>query len=455
MKNQFKRNLVYLALLTTTTCELMAQDSTRMATEDKENTILKPFSKSPNYNTWSFGLNGGVIMPITVTNLTSDFSNFEYKIGYGGYIKKQLGHTFGLQADYLRGILKGNNGNSQSSLYRSYQTNINWSASLSANIILGNISWLHKRSFIQPYANVGGGILGYRNVVNTQTNQDIAFSDKDTRNFFIPVAVGTKFTLGSSVNLDLGYKMAFVETDKLDGFTSGATNDKFSYGYLGLEFALGRLSKPQLATHNPIVDMQKDYVAKYDDLKNQLEIEKAKMADEKAKMMAQQAKFLADTDADGVSDYFDKCANTPSGTKVDGSGCNLPSFTINKPADVKVYITEEDRKVVTDAIKNLEFDLGKATIRATSFEKLDRVANLLITKNFSIKLAGHTDNIGSNAANLKLSKDRAESIKAHLVEKGANPSRIEATGYGESQPIKTNKTAIGRQINRRVEFTLY
>ena len=76
-------------------------------------------------------------------------------------------------------------------------------------------------------------------------------------------------------------------------------------------------------------------------------------------------------------------------------------------------------------------------------------------KNFSLKLAGHTDNTGSDALNLSLSKDRAESIKAYLVEKGANASRIEATGYGESQPIATNKTAAGRQANRRVEFTLY
>ena len=56
---------------------------------------------------------------------------------------------------------------------------------------------------------------------------------------------------------------------------------------------------------------------------------------------------------------------------------------------------------------------------------------------------------------MKLSKDRAESIKAYLVSKGANPSRIEATGYGETQPIASNKTAAGRQQNRRVEFTLY
>ena len=121
----------------------------------------------------------------------------------------------------------------------------------------------------------------------------------------------------------------------------------------------------------------------------------------------------------------------------------------------KMEITEDDRRIVSEAFEDLEFDLGKSTIRLASNATLDKVAELLVNKNFSLKLAGHTDNVGSESANMKLSKDRAESLKAYLVSKGANPSRIEATGYGEAQPIDSNKTAEGRQKNRRVEFTLY
>ena len=164
-------------------------------------------------------------------------------------------------------------------------------------------------------------------------------------------------------------------------------------------------------------------------------------------------KDLADDDNDGVANKFDKCPGTAAGTVVDGSGCPLKA-----PAQVvreRVVVTEADRKVVDEAIKNLEFDLGKATIRSTSFATLDKVAALLVEKNFSLKLAGHTDNTGSMALNLKLSKDRAESVKAYLVSKGANASRIEATGYGPNQPIASNATAEGRQKNRRVEFTLF
>ena len=164
------------------------------------------------------------------------------------------------------------------------------------------------------------------------------------------------------------------------------------------------------------------------------------------------ADILKDSDGDGVADKLDKCPGTPAGTVVDGSGC--PLKTPEKVVE-KVVVTEADRKVVADAIKNLEFDLGKATIRQKSYATLNRVAALLIEKNFSLKLAGHTDNTGSKALNLRLSKDRAESVKAYLVSQGANASRIEATGYGMGQPIATNKTAAGRQQNRRVEFTLY
>jgi OOP family OmpA-OmpF porin len=69
--------------------------------------------------------------------------------------------------------------------------------------------------------------------------------------------------------------------------------------------------------------------------------------------------------------------------------------------------------------------------------------------------AGHTDNTGSMELNLRLSKERAEAVKAYLVSQGVNASRIEATGYGPNQPIASNATAAGRQENRRVEFTLF
>ncbi len=308
---------------------------------------------------------------------------------------------------------------------------------------------------IVPYLSLGGGIASYNpKMIAANGGAETDFKPEGSvKELYIPVGAGLKFKVSEGVNIDIGYRMNFVDGDNLDGYAFGPQKDKFSYAFGGLEFAFGKKGNPQMQMNNPVAQMRNEQLEGNQVL--QAAVDKALRESEQrnndkiAAMQAELAKFKEDSDGDGVSDYFDKCPGTPAGEKVDGTGCTLPA-----PPQV-IMVTEEDRRIVDDAIRNLEFDLGKATLRSTSFQSLDRVAEILTKKNFSLKLAGHTDNVGSDANNLKLSKDRAESVKAYLVSKGANPSRIEATGYGESQPITTNKTAAGRQKNRRVEFTLY
>jgi len=425
---------------------------------------VQPFSDGSAYRTWSFGLGAGIITPLTFVGGKQDYRGRGTQLGYSGYIKKQILHSFGLEADFLGGQIAGNGAptTAPTGPYASYSTQINWSAALQANITLANINWRHNQSAIQPYLTLGGGFMQFTPKVYNGSGARLALASNSTdfREFFIPVGLGFKFDIAPGVNLDLGYQMNFVNSDMVDGYAYGTTNDKFAYAHAGLEFALGSKSKPQLATHNPVSSMRYEYMVKAQNLQNQVDAEKAANAQLRSDLNntnsalsvtnANLAKLTVDTDGDGVPDLFDKCPNTPAGLKVDGSGCPLP-----KAENVKVYVTEEDKKIVKDAIANLEFDLGKATIREHSFASLNKVAELLVSKNFSLKLAGHTDNTGSAALNMRLSKDRAESIKSYLVSKGANASRIEATGYGMTQPIATNKTAEGRQQNRRVEFTLY
>jgi OOP family OmpA-OmpF porin len=430
---------------------------------------VQPFSPVSAFRTWSIGLNAGITSPYTFIGGKQDFRTRGTELGYGAYIKNQFTSTFGIEADYFGGKLSGSGAptGAATSPYGSFSTTFNWSAALAANITLANINWRHNQGNIQPYLTLGGGFMSFTpSVYNNAGSQVPVASTSTTFNeFFIPVGLGLKFDIGKGVNLDLGYQMNFVNSDFLDGYATGANtaNDKFSYAHAGLEFAFGGKSKPQLATHNPVSSMRYEYMTKAQTLQAELDAQKAEndrlrndlnaTNNNLATTNANLAKLTQDSDGDGVPDFFDKCPNTPAGTKVDGSGCPLP--VAKQPTETKVYITEEDRKVVKDAIANLEFDLGKATIRAHSFPSLNRVARLLVDKNFSLKLAGHTDNTGSSDFNMRLSKDRAESIKNYLVSQGANPSRIEATGYGETQPIATNKTAAGRQKNRRVEFTLY
>lgn len=417
---------------------------------------VKPFSGNDSYRTWSIGVNGGLLTPYTIFRGShEDYIHPQSELGYGAFIKNQILPSLGVQLNFLKGKVSGNT--SQDPTYTSYTTDLNYAFDLSANFTLANISWKTNKSAIQPYLTAGFGLSAYRPSFTLNTGST-AVVDHHIKNAYIPVGAGLKFNLSQGVNLDLGYQVNFVDGDNFDGFNVGTTNDKYSYAHIGLEFALGPKSKPQLATHNPVSSLRQEYLMEEQRLQTQVNEQKAlneqlrnDLNTTRTDLNAKLDKFTADSDGDGVPDFFDKCPATPAGTKVDGAGCPLP---VNKP-DVKVYVTEEDRKIVKEAIKNLEFDFGKATLRPRSFPSLDRVARLLTEKNFSLKLAGHTDNVGSTEANLKLSKARAESIKTYLVDKGANASRIEATGYGKSQPIATNKTAAGRQQNRRVEFTLF
>lgn len=405
-------------------------------------------------STWSIGVNAGVLSPISPLGGKNDFSNWKSNLGYGLYIKKQFTPYFSLRLDGVRGKLKGDNaepfksGVINSSAVSAFETDLTYSGSLNAVVNLFNIDMFKKESAVQLYTSVGAGIAGYK--VKTATGGALTEYDggKTQKDLIIPVGLGAKFKLADKLNLDLGWTINFVDDDNLDGVYRNG-NDKYNYAYAGLEFALGKAEK-QLAWHNPVALTYDEAVQAKQTagaLKGELDAQKA----ENAALKTQVNDLLKDTDGDGVADKLDKCPDTPTGTVVDGSGCPLK---IPAPVE-KVIITEADRKVVADAIKNLEFDLGKATIRQKSYATLNRVAGLLVEKNFSLKLAGHTDNTGSDALNMRLSKDRAESVKAYLVSQGANASRIEATGYGESQPIASNNTAAGRQQNRRVEFTLY
>lgn len=144
---------------------------------------------------------------------------------------------------------------------------------------------------------------------------------------------------------------------------------------------------------------------------------------------------LADYDRDGVPDERDQCANTLRGVKVDANGCAV-----------------EKQKVALD---NIQFDFNSARLRPSSSATLDDALRFLQGEpRVRLEIAGHTDNVGSDAANLKLSRERAEAVRSYLIAHGADSTRLSARGYGEAQPISSNDTEAGRQANRRVEMDI-
>ena len=134
----------------------------------------------------------------------------------------------------------------------------------------------------------------------------------------------------------------------------------------------------------------------------------------------------SDTDRDGVPDNLDKCSNTPARAEVGANGCWM--------------------------LKDI-FASGKADIGPDAYKQLDDVA-LILLKNSSMRLEiqGHTDDTGSAVSNQQLSEERARSVANYLIRKGVAADRLEWKGYGQTRPLESNKTAEGREQNRRVEL---
>jgi outer membrane protein OmpA-like peptidoglycan-associated protein len=142
-----------------------------------------------------------------------------------------------------------------------------------------------------------------------------------------------------------------------------------------------------------------------------------------------------DSDADGVPDPMDRCPGTAAGMQVDAVGCLPPS-----PAAPIV-------------LEGVSFLSGSDKLTLASQGPLDRVVVALRERpDLHVMIEGHTDNVGNRDANLRLSKARADAVRAYLVSKGIDARRLGTVGYGPDQPVAGNETAQGRAQNRRVQL---
>ncbi|MGQ0506209.1 MAG: OmpA family protein [Myxococcaceae bacterium] len=150
-----------------------------------------------------------------------------------------------------------------------------------------------------------------------------------------------------------------------------------------------------------------------------------------------------DNDGDGVPDTKDKCPNEYGSP--DEQGC---------PKQYKMVVVKKDRIEIKQQIK---FSTGSAKIIGKdSIAILDDIARAL-TDNPQIKkirIEGHTDSVGNDATNLKLSQNRANSVMSQLIKRRVDPARMEAVGFGETMAIGSNSTSAGRAENRRTEFNI-
>jgi len=138
-----------------------------------------------------------------------------------------------------------------------------------------------------------------------------------------------------------------------------------------------------------------------------------------------------DLDGDGVPDVADRCPNTPAGTAVDANGC---------PASAPVVL------------EGVTFVTGSAKLTLASQAPLDRAIAAIRGRTEKFVIEGHTDNVGNRDANIRLSKARADVVRAYFVSKGIPATQITTVGIGPDQPVASNDTPEGRAKNRRVQL---
>jgi OOP family OmpA-OmpF porin len=431
--------------------------------------------------------------------------SFPVQVGVGAHITRYLSPSFDV-------ALLGNYQNyrfvSDSRPFNSFTAKTGM-FDLGLKLKLNNGKILKEDFFIQPYLMGGGGFFVANSAGNYTTNTanrpvSGSFSSQ-TRKLEVFGLAGIRFRLSPSVGLDVTASQHYPFTDNVDNLNdpSKKLNDRFLVYSAGLTFALGKAKDadgdgvpdrkdkcPDTPTGVKVdlvgcpVDTDGDGVADYldkcPDVKGLANLQGCPDADgdgvadadDKCPNTPAGTKVDAsgcplDADGDGVADYLDKCPNTPQGVKVDANGCPLdrdgdgvPDFQDRcpdraGPASNKgcPEIKAEQKKILNEATKYINFDFNKATLKASSYPKLQQMVQILNEyPDYTLSIAGHTDSKGDDNYNLKLSYDRAASARAYMLSKGIPAERIEARGYGESKPIADNKTAAGQALNRRVDF---
>lgn len=422
--------------------------TTLASAQEASTSSAKVFGGRGQYRTWSVGVHGGVLAPVVLTGGANDFSNWDVNLGYGVSLRKQLGHAFGLEGNLFRGTLSGNNEKVGGSQFgrTNYETEIGYSVDLRGVVNVATVDFLRRENSVNFFVTAGMGLIAFApsGTLSNGTTFDwkgVAGSNRDkdyVKQAYIPVGAGVKFKVSDRVSFNLGYTMNFVDGDNVDAtYARQPSNDKFSYTTAGLEFSLGSASKPNLDWVNPLAMM-------YDELKDpslRQELEALKNRVSNIERSVEDMK--KDSDGDGVADMFDKCPGTPAGTKVDGSGCPLPAPTV----------VNNTQAVVTSVSgwEPIQFEYNSAVLKTEAYPILDKLSSLLRENNSKVTLSGYASSEGTAAYNMKLSRDRANSVKTYLVNSGVGASTITVKAFGEANPIASNDTEEGRIQNRRVQ----
>ena len=368
---------------------------------------------------WSLGVRGGGTYFRVSPNATEYVDNMSW--GIGGVLEYTINPLwgFGLSVDLLNfnrgdGIFGGDD-----MLGRTIDVGAFGSINLLNLLSPNRTGW--RRGGI--YATFGGGAAFYN--AEVVSNQDI---NVDGTGIFSMVGLGVEVPLGNTFALfgEGQFRSYALVNDQLGGLHS-FKNDAF-LANIGLRMKFNANRKDHVRNMRPVTP----------------EDEIAALRRDLRQVQDQANKTVSDVQ------NLDRRVND------DKRQQDAENQRLQREIDELKRQLEALKNQQTVVFSNIEFQFDSHELKPTSFATLDRIAaDLRNDSNWTkLILTGHTDNIGSNAVNQRLSVRRAETIKAYLVQQGVPANKIETVGRGAEQPIATNNTREGRQQNRRVEFQL-
>jgi len=457
-------------------------------------------------NKWGLGAHFGVME--YNGDYANQFYSFEQGYAVGASVSRYLNPSFDLMGHFFYDMA-----HSYDSWVSGMPTWLNFEADMyNLNLLAKykfNNGYIFKETArLAPFLLAG---LGGNLSVATGVGENGTFNKEKLTTPNLYGGLGLNLRVSQSVSIAVQTSLLLPFTDKIDGTTGAVApvskkgNDKFLENSVGIYITPGKAKKkdsdgdgvpdkldkcpdtpagvPVDATGCPL-DTDKDGVLDYQDecptvaglkeFNGCPDTDKDGIPDkidECPDVFGLAAfKGCPDSDGDGVPDKDDRCPNTPKGYKVDQFGCPVDSDKDGIPdsedacpdkagvAELKgcPFTVQAIIGKYNLSMKPIYFDFDSYKLKPDGIDALDKIATALSNhKDFGVQFDGHTDYVGTEEYNLKLSEKRANSAKGYLINKGIMDSRIRLQYFGESKPAQDNKTKEGRSLNRRVEYSLF
>lgn len=364
-------------------------------------------------NKWTLGLGAGMSIPL---NNETFKDNFESDIAGSVWARYNLTHRWGLQLGYDRAEFNPSDDANAIGINHESMAFDNFS-------LMATLNFGHWGGFT-PYVGAGLGLgIMNRMTVSSEAADADPLLEKRWYETTPKLRLGFDYALSNSMGVGFNLDWHYFQTED-DEAVPGAplNNAQILVPMLAFNYSFGARNKAP-----------------------------------------------SDSDGDGVMDKNDACPNTPSGTTVDSTGCEVKANDGDGDADGDGVADADDKCPSTPAGKDVnaygcaakevfsvkmdvKFDSGKFVVKDAYRDQIAQVGDFMKEHTgTTTEIEGHTDNTGKKSYNVYLSKKRAEAIRNYLIENfGIDKSRLTAVGYGPDQPISDNGTREGRAENRRV-----